>query len=87
MPIPIIDFENQSEKEKHDQIASLQAKMNKLYTDLSKADNRSRITLKRQFDAMVLEMNDLLKILFDLGEFSIFLIVLLYSTIIYHLFN
>ncbi len=44
--------------------------MNKLYTDLSKADNRSRVTLKEQFDAMVLEMNDLLKILFDLGDFD-----------------
>ncbi|MBD3842143.1 MAG: N-6 DNA methylase, partial [Campylobacterales bacterium] len=70
MPIPIIDFANKSEKEKHDQIANLQAKMNRLYSDISKADNRSKITLKRQFDAMVLEMNNLLKILFDLGDFD-----------------
>ncbi|MCF9047382.1 Eco57I restriction-modification methylase domain-containing protein [Acinetobacter nectaris] len=70
MPIPIIDFANKSEKERHDQIANLQAKLNRLYSDLSKADNRSKIMLKRQFDAMVLEMNDLLKILFDLGDFD-----------------
>ncbi|MFW1954492.1 Eco57I restriction-modification methylase domain-containing protein [Acinetobacter guillouiae] len=70
MPIPTINFENESEKERHDKIANLQENMNKLYSKLSKEDNRSKIIMRRQFDAMILEMDKMLKMLFDLGDFD-----------------
>ncbi|MBD2816553.1 N-6 DNA methylase [Xenorhabdus sp. Flor] len=68
MPIPIINFSNAEEKVKHDTIADLQQRMNKLYSDISKADTRAKIVLERQFDIAEEQMDDFIKDLFDLGE-------------------
>lgn len=68
MPIPKITFDNMVEKEKHDQIASLQERMNKLYSEIIKANDRSKIMLERQFEKAVLEMENLIKGLFALGS-------------------
>lgn len=68
MPIPLIDFSDMKEKEKHDQIASYQLKMNTLYSDLNKADIRTKIVMKRQFDVLSLGLNSLISSLFELGD-------------------
>ncbi|PHM22804.1 Eco57I restriction-modification methylase domain-containing protein [Xenorhabdus ehlersii] len=67
MPIPIINFGNIEEKAKHDVIADLQQGMNKLHSDISKADTRSKIVLERQFDNAKEQMDKFIKDLFDLG--------------------
>lgn len=68
MPIPIIDFDKRSEVKKHNAIADLQKTLNKLYSDISKADIRSKITLERKLQAEVVRMDELIKSLFELGE-------------------
>ncbi|HIF9462946.1 TPA: Eco57I restriction-modification methylase domain-containing protein [Photobacterium damselae] len=68
MPIPIIDFDRPEEVKKHNAIADLQKSLNKLYSDVSKADIRSKITLERKFQTEIDRMDGLIKSLFDLGE-------------------
>lgn len=68
MPIPKINFKNTIENAKHDQIVSLQRKMNKLYSDILQGNDRSKITLTRQFEMATQEMEDIIKELFDLGD-------------------
>ncbi|HDM8136273.1 TPA: N-6 DNA methylase [Vibrio harveyi] len=68
MPIPTIDFGEPAEAKKHNAIADLQKNLNKLYSDISKADIRSKITLERKLQAEIDRMDELIKSLFDLGE-------------------
>lgn len=68
MPIPTIDFDNNEQVKKHDSIATLQMNLNKQYANISKADARSKVILKRKFDSDIQKMDDLIKELFDLGE-------------------
>jgi type I restriction-modification system DNA methylase subunit len=68
MPIPKINFNDVADKEKHDQIADLQERMNKLYSGMSKASARSKITLQRQFESMIQEIDELIMALFNLGD-------------------
>lgn len=70
MPIPKINFSNAAEKAKHDQIANLQERMNKLYSEINKANDRSKTPLERQFEILDKEMNQLVQTLFDLGDFD-----------------
>ena len=42
--------------------------LNKQYANISKADARSKVILKRKFDSDIQKMDDLIKELFDLGE-------------------
>ncbi|RON11512.1 hypothetical protein BK660_29625 [Pseudomonas brassicacearum] len=70
MPIPRINFSNAAEKAKHDKVANLQKQMNKLYSQIKKADERSKTPLERQFENLVQEMSLLVQSLFDLGDFD-----------------
>lgn len=70
MPIPTIDFNDKAQKKTHDQISQLQHKLNKLYCQILKADSRERIILQRQFKDEKIQMDNLLKNLFNLGEFD-----------------
>ncbi|KAA1189343.1 Eco57I restriction-modification methylase domain-containing protein [Photorhabdus heterorhabditis] len=68
MPIPTIDFSKSEEVKKHKAITDLQKNLNKLYTDISKADARSKITLERKFGNDFKKMDGLIKDLFGLGD-------------------
>ncbi|RON17562.1 adenine methyltransferase [Pseudomonas brassicacearum] len=70
MPIPRINFSNAAEKAKHDMVANLQKQMNKLYSQINKANERSKTPLERQFENLVQEMSLLVQSLFDLGDFD-----------------
>ncbi|WP_346397836.1 Eco57I restriction-modification methylase domain-containing protein [Pseudomonas syringae] len=68
MPIPKIDFDDATQKANHDRIAGLQSEMNKLYTEIYKSTERTKIVMQRQFETMREEMDLLIKQLFDLGD-------------------
>lgn len=70
MPIPKIDFDDASQKAKHDRIADLQLEMNKRYAEISKSTERTQIILQRQFETMCEKMDLLIQQLFDLGDFD-----------------
>ncbi|WDG41918.1 N-6 DNA methylase [Pseudomonas synxantha] len=68
MPIPKIDFDDAIQKASHDKIADLQSEMNKLYAEISKSTERTKIIMQRQFEIMSEQMDLLIKKLFDLGD-------------------
>lgn len=70
LPIREIDFENQSEKEIHDRVASIQKGLIKLQGEIDQnAGNRRALTpLERQFNANKADLDNALKLLFNLGE-------------------
>lgn len=70
MPIPIIDFNNLKDKEKHDNIANLQKSMNDMYSQIITASTRNKIVLERNFQSNILRMDKLISQLFDLGDFD-----------------
>ena len=65
-----IDFENESEKELHDKIASLQEALIQLQgqIDQNAGNQRELIPLQRQFDNKKAELDEALESLFNLGE-------------------
>lgn len=70
LTIRVIDFENETEKELHDKIASLQEALIQLQgqIDQNAGNQRELIPLKRQFDNKKTVLNDTLKALYNLGE-------------------
>ena len=70
LPIRVIDFENQTEKELHDKIASLQEVLIQLQSQIDQnvGNQRKLIPLKRQFDNKKSELDETLKTLYNLGE-------------------
>ncbi|MBL4623481.1 MAG: Eco57I restriction-modification methylase domain-containing protein [Immundisolibacteraceae bacterium] len=70
LPIRKINFENKEEKEIHDKISSIQQELINIQglIDKNKGNNRKNIPLQRQFEKGKNELNQLLKILFNLGE-------------------
>ena len=70
LPIREIHFENESEKEIHDSIASIQRELIKLQGEIDQnAGNRRALTpLERQFHANKADLDNALKLLFNLGE-------------------
>ncbi|WP_320006626.1 Eco57I restriction-modification methylase domain-containing protein [Maridesulfovibrio sp.] len=71
MPVPIINFQDKKQKDKHNRIAALQEEMNDLFGQIENAEERQKIILKRLFASKKDEMDKALKDLFDLGEFDI----------------
>lgn len=70
LPIRVIDFENEAEKELHDKIASLQEALIQLQgqIDQNATNQRELIPLQRQFDNKKNELDESLKALYNLGE-------------------
>lgn len=70
LPIRIIDFENEAEKELHDKIASIQEALIQLQgqIDQNATNQRELIPLQRQFDNKKNELDETLKTLYNLGE-------------------
>jgi len=70
LPIRIIDFENEAEKELHDKIASIQEALIQLQgkIDQNATNQRELIPLQRQFDNKKNELDETLKALYNLGE-------------------
>ena len=70
LPIRVIDFENEAEKELHDKIASLQEALIQLQgqMDQNAGNQRELIPLKRQFDNKKTELDETLEILYNLEE-------------------
>lgn len=70
LPIRTIDFENETEKELHNKIASLQEGLIQLQgqIDQNEGNQRELIPLKRQFDNKKTDLVATLKSLFNLGE-------------------
>lgn len=70
MPIPTIDFKEHSQISVHDTISLLQQKLNTLYGQIQKSNDRDKIILERQFEQEKVKMDNLIKNLFDLGSFD-----------------
>ncbi|EJT7949757.1 N-6 DNA methylase [Escherichia coli] len=68
MPIPTIDFDDPKQKEIHDTISSKQQYLNKLYSQTQKSADRDKIIFERQFEQEKIQMDYLIKNLFDLGD-------------------
>lgn len=70
LPIRIIKFENTSEKELHDKIASLQKALIRLQDqiDQNSENQRELIPLKRQFVSKKAKLDEVLTELYNLGE-------------------
>lgn len=70
LPIIKIDFENDVEKELHNKIAITQKNLNdiQIQIDINIGNKRKQTPLQRQFEAKKLELDNLLKDLFDLEE-------------------
>lgn len=70
LPIRVIDFENEAEKELHDKITSLQEALIQLQgqIDQNATNQRELIPLQRQFDNKKNELDESLKALYNLGE-------------------
>ncbi len=70
LPIRIIDFDRQEEKALHDKIANFQKELIDIQGQIDKAsgNNRKLIPLQRQFDSQKQELDETLKVLFNLGE-------------------
>jgi type I restriction-modification system DNA methylase subunit len=70
LPIRVIDFENEAEKELHNKIASLQEALIQLQgqIDQNATNQRELIPLQRQFDNKKNELDETLKALYNLGE-------------------
>lgn len=70
LPIRLIDFDTRSEKEIHDKIAKIQKELIDIQGKIDKktGNNRTLIPLQRQFVILKIELDDILKTLFNLGE-------------------
>jgi len=70
LPIRLIDFENEEEKAIHDKIASIQKELIDIQglIDKNKSSNRKLIPLQRLFDSKKNELEQTLKVLYNLGE-------------------
>jgi len=70
LPIRVIDFEDETEKELHDKTASFQETLIQLQgqIDQNAGNQRELIPLKRQFDRTKKELDQTLKSLFSLGK-------------------
>ena len=68
MPIPTIDFDDIKQRETHDKISLKQQSLNKLYAQIEKSGFRDKIILERQFEIEKIEMENLIKNLFALGD-------------------
>lgn len=70
LPIIKIDFENDAEKKLHNKIATTQKNLNDIQIQIDKniGNKRKQTPLQRQFETKKLELDSLLKDLFDLEE-------------------
>lgn len=70
LPIRVIDFENETEKELHDKVATLQEALIQLQGQIGRnaGKHRELIPLQRQFDNKKTELDEALESLFNLGE-------------------
>lgn len=70
LPIRVIDFDNIIDKELHDKIASIQENLINIQCEIDNnfGNNRSLIPLNRQFESKKLDLNNVLKELFNLKE-------------------
>ena len=70
LPIRIIDFDNETDKEQHDRIASIQEALIQLQSqiDNNSGNQRELIPLKRQFEVFKTHLDETLKVLYNLGD-------------------
>ncbi|MCI2228290.1 N-6 DNA methylase [Polaribacter sp. MSW13] len=70
LPIKTIDFNSKEEKLKHDKIATIQEELINIQEkiDKNRTNNRKLIPLQRQFEIQKKELEQTLKILYNLGE-------------------
>lgn len=68
MPIPLINFEEKSQKILHDSISEIQKKLNFLYDQIRNSDERDKVILMREFSKNKINVDNLLADLFDLRE-------------------
>jgi hypothetical protein len=70
LPIRIIDFDNKKEKALHNKIVLIQKELIDVQgqIDKNKGSNRKLIPLQRQFDSQKNKLEQILNILFNLGE-------------------
>lgn len=70
LPIRVIDFTKQSDKDLHDKISSTQEKLIKIQEgiDQNVGNERATAPLQREFDSMKAELTDMLKSLYVLGN-------------------
>jgi len=70
LPIKLIDFDNEDEKAIHDKIASIQKELIDIQgqIDKNKSSKRKLIPLQRQFNSKKNELEQTLKVLYNLGE-------------------
>ena len=70
LPIRVIDFSTESDKAIHDKIAKNQKELIDIQGEIDKNDSNKRalIPLQRQFDNLKTELDDTLKVLFNLGD-------------------
>lgn len=70
LPIRVINFDKNSEKDLHDKIASIQEKLINMQGEIDENFNNSRILipLKRGFEAQKIKLDALLKQLYGLGQ-------------------
>lgn len=70
LPIRTIDFDNPDEKELHDRISSIQETLIQLQSEIDQnaSSLRIRIPLERQFNLRKSELDEALRILYNLGE-------------------
>ena len=70
LPIKIINFDNKDEKATHDKITSIQKNLINIQgeIDKNKGKNRNLIPLQRRFNKLKSELDQILKILYNLGE-------------------
>lgn len=84
LPIRVIDFTNQEDKNLHDNIAETQKSIIRLQGDIDKNNhNKRKLTiLKRQFDSLIKNQENNLKQLFNIGRMddSVPLIAEMYGT-------
>ncbi len=70
LPIRTIDFDNQTDKQLHDTIVTIQQQLIKIQTDIdnNQGNNRKLTPLQRHFDQQQKLLDDTLKTLFNLGD-------------------
>ena len=70
LPIRVIDFNTKSDKAIHDKIAKNQKELIVIQGKIDKkaGNKRALIPLQRQFDNLKTELDDTLKVLFNLGD-------------------
>lgn len=70
LPIRVIDFDNDVDKELHDKIVALQKSLIELQSQIDQNSGNRRVLtpLNRQFEIKKTELNEVLKSLYNLGE-------------------